>query len=858
MKGNQEKKRRRAAAILAIVLALAMVLSLVAPLLYSMQANAAVLVHEFTQEVSDTEPIKVKGQRMKQEVGQEKFSLDMSVGFNQQYILDKATPFRGVLTNQGTNEFRGEIEIKVYHYEGSEDEGTDYSVYYQPIELAPGAVKQIDMNINMKTIRDFVEVTLVNTKKQTVFLKNVKVKALDPATIMTGVLTDAPSELQYLTALKLAGENEDYAGDYSETAFLNGVTFPKDSEVLDNFKLLLIDHFDTKTLSSEQIGALKNWIDAGGILILGTGPQVDKVLGGLTELADFQWNTTLKELPFFPSIGSVISSEKTAGKGKVSIAQVTGENLIPLFEENGEAFISVVKQGTGAIVVNGFSFSISPVTEIPEILSLIQSICVQMNEERFSLDYAESYQDNGGFQYISSRFPSMKTTAIYLIFICIVVYVIAVGPLLYYFLKRKDRREWGWLIIPVMALVFTGLVCFFGQNSYYKNGIVSTVAMVDMPKGSAVGQMEIASSFKTPQKGDVVFEVEDDLNIIPTANYDRWNSYTRLQGERLLYRVLADTDKTTITFANNEKWGTNGVMAHGLKDAGGTIESAVTLVGSRCVGQITNHTNIDFYDVILNIGGEFKKYDKLLMGESIDIDISLSDGDPTRYIGNVVSDMFYNNYNHRDNKEKIKKGEVTYDELYTMWKKGDLLENKLETRVEAPEQNMIPILFYGFSEEPILDERIYLNGKEAIQRNLTLYSTSMDIDLKNIEAFDIPFGIILPLRSDLEGYYRNNFYHTYSSEAEIKDFIFEIPSGIRLDLFQIRNTNDSGSFYQPAEIYNVKTGQWDELLDLEYKNTADYVDELGQIKTRLYVKENSEIIMPDIRLKGVGLSYVGN
>ena len=59
-------------------------------------------------------------------------------------------------------------------------------------------------------------------------------------------------------------------------------------------------------------------------------------------------------------------------------------------------------------------------------------------------------------------FPSFKVSAP-LIFGIIIFYIILIIPVLYFILKRKDKREYAWWIIPVVALLTS--IAIFGYGA---------------------------------------------------------------------------------------------------------------------------------------------------------------------------------------------------------------------------------------------------------------------------------------------------------------------------------------------------------------------------------------------------------
>ena len=50
-------------------------------------------------------------------------------------------------------------------------------------------------------------------------------------------------------------------------------------------------------------------------------------------------------------------------------------------------------------------------------------------------------------------FPSLALPPFSLFFWLLIGYAVLVAPVLYYVLKRFDRREWAWFLIPLIAII---------------------------------------------------------------------------------------------------------------------------------------------------------------------------------------------------------------------------------------------------------------------------------------------------------------------------------------------------------------------------------------------------------------------
>ena len=69
----------------------------------------------------------------------------------------------------------------------------------------------------------------------------------------------------------------------SRLILLDQKVLPSDARGLELLDILLINGFSTESLTEDQRTAILQWVERGGTLLLGTGQEAEKVLGGFSE-----------------------------------------------------------------------------------------------------------------------------------------------------------------------------------------------------------------------------------------------------------------------------------------------------------------------------------------------------------------------------------------------------------------------------------------------------------------------------------------------------------------------------------------------------------------------------------------------
>ena len=65
--------------------------------------------------------------------------------------------------------------------------------------------------------------------------------------------------------------------------------------------------------------------------------------------------------------------------------------------------------------------------------------------------------------YIAGKLPQIGRFVV-----IIILYIILVSPAAYFILKKKDKRQWLWVLVPVLACIFTAVIFFFGNSARQK------------------------------------------------------------------------------------------------------------------------------------------------------------------------------------------------------------------------------------------------------------------------------------------------------------------------------------------------------------------------------------------------------
>lgn len=837
MKYHQKQKlKQKIFAVIALVIALIMVLSLLTPV-FAAAPNTQTVTAVTNTDVAEPTP----EQEQEKIIGGDHFVLDLQMGFDNSYIVEKVTPMTATLTNNG-EAFQGEFQVKVYTYENTDSGFQKYALYSQKLELPEGATKQVSMELGLNTVRRFMEVSLVDEGGNVVFQKHVPVDALSPETVAVGVLSEQPAQVQYLAGMNLS--------EKTSVFFLDRDTFPKSQSVMENFAVLIIDDFDTATLGDAQKKALKNWVDNGGLLVLGTGVQAQKVLSGL-DFVDVSLNGT-------QSVSGISAPDGTALSlsAPLTVAGISAEKASVKWEANGTPLTSLMPYGGGYVLLNHFALSLAPFANMPQQTAVLKGLCSGLYDAEGENAGAEITNQ---LRYAANSFPSVTGNSIVVIFLAVGIYIVLAGPVMYLVLKKKDRRELGWITIPVLSVVFFGVVFLLAGRSTYHNGMISTKAIVEMEEGSSVGETQIAMAMKVPGNGDVTLESELPISVQPQLD-NGWHDGNG-KAEEIDYKVTTG-DGTNIVFYDNMAWETNFVGASATLELGGSVTSNVAFDGEKVVGTVTNGTSVNFMDAYLKLDYVYIPLGELPAGETMEVSYDLSTENINDRYGERMTNLITGD--STTVWDQVQNGTITEERGYTLRREQEMMEilhNWDDTEKTGWENSQITYEFFGFSDMPIFDSVKYLNGKTAKENQLSMFHTVGTKDLSREKSFDLPFTV-LPETTDQAVNYGVH-YDNWNNFCEVNNYMdaeqevvlqYVVGEGVRIDEIQFAFDESYGSgMYADPQVYNVKTGQWEAFVETPYAPGEDYINEERVVQFKMYLEPGVYTHAPRMRVKGGGL-----
>ncbi|MCH7320765.1 hypothetical protein LZ480_02595 [Solibacillus sp. MA9] len=490
-----------------------------------------------------------------------------------------------------------------------------------------------------------------------------------------------------------------------------------------------------------------------------------------------------------------------------------------------ETVLAARKQiGSGALIQTAFSLTDATVSQNDNAAYLMAKLLdfdVNFNTSTPESDLSSNVVP------VNALFASFEFS-LWKIVVVFGLYIFLLGPVLYFFLKRKDKREYAWWIIPAFALVVSVALFLVGAKDRIVQPQIQQMAVVKISDNAS--EQYFAQSLLSNRGGDYQFSLTNDMKV---ASYGGQSFGLRdFQNGRWGY-VKQQQDHKTLTLKNVPYWDVESFIGSGAIDIG-KLDVQLVNENGMVTGTVRNDLTIDLKEVQIWTGLQFINIGDIKQGESKHVNEKL------------VSSLLVPNTLPVDQTYYDRPTPETIDEV----RKGRLLG--LANTLVMDDQSPVII---GYSNTA--DIGAQFAGKAKMQSTVLVvqpftasvnFSDDVTIngDLMLMKySTDLYGGVKDQLISGQDSYYLDpaDYKVTYQLPQSIMVHNFSWES-LRYELY-------GGAI--SSQIYNVKTNQY-ESLPSEYStdNVDDYIEN-DMIQFKWHVSDavySDNVKLPMIELKG--------
>lgn len=778
---------------------------------------------------------------------EEKLKVSHTYGFENIFKWGSLVPITIEIDNN-LKDIDGEIQIEIpvnNAQNGMIGAGESVTVYSQKINLPVNTKKKVTLNVPMARNISSLKMNVLEGTNN-IFSKDLPIgTGLNPTDIIIGTLSDDFNSVSYINKVSISGTSSGKRVYNTRLVKLDENSISEDLNVLKSINVLFINNFDTSKISKAKYEAIKKWVEKGGMLLLGTGPSQNKTLAVFKD--SFLNGEIGNVAPIETKSANKLVDSSSTTSMKLDILNINIKDSSSLLSEGSTTLVHRLERGKGAVVVAGFDFGLSPLTNWPLNSTFGENLIAQGLPAYYkdpSYDRI-AYGSMGNLSYSLGNIPELPVPKASSLIIIFLIYIIIVAPVNYFILKKKDRRELMWVTVPALSIIFAVIVYFAGSPTRVTEPIANVLSTIEIDsKGNQVVQSY--GTVITPKKADIKLEPQEGMAIRPISNLEYYDKGTspnsnETKKEKMIYSKVTQSPKTTLEYYNTSVFGQYSFIIDNNEVKQGTIQSEVNFSDNKITGIIKNNSGIDLKECYIVTPNNYISLGEIKNGEVKNVN------DPVKsYTGmsyQLLDNMLGIDYRiSARNEKQIKERKIVEQ-------KRNLIQSYLETMGNKINTNII----LAITDVPVTKD-ILVNEKAVRKYGKTLVVSQLNLSYVKEGKVEYPTGSIQPQvilgQNTKIGYDEMaGVIHGDSGTVELNYSLDKKVNVDKIELKEVESDPRMGKFEMvqgKGYAFNTSKNDWEEI---DLKNFS-----ISEDKVSNYVsKENTFRVKIDISgMRGAG------
>lgn len=742
----------------------------------------------------------------------------------------KWMPLKITLTNRTGSAIEGELVFT----RGQGNNSGDAS-YIVPVELPPGTPIEVKLTVpggalaKGNNMLAFYEDSAKSGPKLGMMPDTGYIEVRAKSAYAVGIVARDKNTLNFLAILNASGFD-------IQTIILDEAAIPEDPRQLDALDTLVLNDVATSAWTERQREAIEVWVERGGSVVFAGGAgyaMTAEPFGSLAPVAT-AGTGVLDDFRELDKAGG--ASLNYSGDITVSTGELQG--AVPMLTTAGGEVLAASKRvGRGHSVYVAFDPALEPFNSwagSPELWSYILSDNLTPSLPG-AVNFGQYDNNYWGMSNVLNLFPTLKAPSFYILLLCFAAYLILVAPVLYFLLKKLDRREWSWWIIPSLA-VASSVAIFFVGAADKRETLVHSLHIVDLD-GNGQGLRSSAVAVFVPTGGKVETSFSHSATVSPYASSGTdGNVFSEVHAQA----IRMNGEQTLLSWSNVPFWSVRKTWVYqNVKEAAGQFELAVAIENGDAVLTVTNQTGHDQTDVHILLHNYGYKIGDLRKGEAKSATIplhpsQLQPGTPMNY-GYDYASLIYP-YIGREEAETERRRALINSRL-----------NQNKTGMNAYDPLIIG---FGQDSQPWFE----VNGKRPSTSNLTLWAQPFPLDYVSGENIVHIPGSIQPIITGA-----TMQYSSVSASGMVEyspgelEFEYQLPRYgevhyDRLTIWQQVQLPQGGA---QLLIWDNSSQEWTDITTVaELSDVERYLSEQAIIRMKLVASSHDSYMLPIIGLQG--------
>ena len=479
--------------------------------------------------------------------------------------------------------------------------------YAMAVDLATGSRKTYILHVQPPSFGRTVKVDLVAGGK---VLDSVSVAYLvhDATQLVVGVLAERPQAL--ISQIELP---QNAMGSQPAIVPLTVGDLPERPEGWSVLDRLVWQDVDSNQLSSQQLDAMRTWLAGGGrLVIVGGSAGIGTLSAFPDDLLPYRPTATLDLDPTrLVSLLGPLPAGATALPAMAG-ALASGRALAT----SGDRVVAAeLTYGTGRVTLLGFDPATTWLAESESIAGMWRAALPPRTN-----DGARLFDDSQIVQSVY-QLPSLALPPTSGLLILIGAYIVIIGPLNYFILKRLDRRELAWVTMPLLVLAFTAASFGYGFFLRGTDVAVNEVAIVRGAQDATEATAQVYFGVFSPTRATYQVSVPQGALLAAPINGDPFG-----QGASTL-DIVQGTGPQLPSMVRNLSVGTSSlrVVRAELPVEGPRMRATLTLEDDTLKGTFENASDEKLENVAVVLGSAVATLGDVDPHETVAVSLSVRD-----------------------------------------------------------------------------------------------------------------------------------------------------------------------------------------------------------------------------------------
>jgi hypothetical protein len=609
----------------------------------------------------------------------------------------------------------GELRVRT---QGTQGQGA--SQFGVSVELASGAIQDHFLYAKPPLFGSKLWVDLV-VGSQALVTKEIPIKSHDAYAPIIGVVAEHPEGFMRDVTAAVA-PNEQVGGQPTTVLTLDPADLPDRVEAWSAIDRLIWQDVDTTQLNTQQLDALRLWVAAGGRLVILGGTTGITTLSALpADLLPFQPVQTTTVAP--ADLASLIGSLPDAATDTPVLAGTFTRGSV-MGRSGNFVYAAQAGYGQGQVTIIGVNPAEPWLARSEAAETLWHRVLPAASNAVVS---PFQFADDSSLLYALQNLPAVALPPIEQIFLLLLAYIALIGPINYLVLRRLDRREWAWVTMPALVVVFAVGSYALGAALKGSDVIVNELSIVRAGQGTDQGRAQSYIGVYSPSRKVFTVQIANGALISETNS----QLQTGQSGQPLDVLI----GKTTSELRNFEVG--FGVLRGFRAEAQASapkIDASLGFKGGKVVGTITNNSPTALENVAVLFAGVVSVKPSLAAGETWQLSL---DADPSNAFQFQLSETIFGSSFPRDPVEQRK--------LATRRAVVDQLSQYSSGIVGTPSDT--PLLL-GWQSTPALHVELAGDQPNRVGDSLFLVPLSMTYDAQTAFNDRLLVKTIIETKSD--------------------------------------------------------------------------------------------------------------